>query len=113
MREEALVMGWSPVFLSCHLVVRVEKGQQLVARVMIWVRVDEPELEGGGVRRERAAQACLPGMCEGWVGAPRAAGLGIFLETLSEQPLDTVAASLSQCPMVRYRAPALGQTPVP
>lgn len=66
----------------------------------------------GRVRREQATQACLLGTHKGWVGAPGAIGQGIFLETLSEQPLDTVAASLSQCHMVRYRGPALGQSPV-
>ena len=93
--------------------VRVEKGEQLAACVIIRVRVDEPELEGRqGEIEEGAGYAGLPAWhSRGWVAAPGAAGPGIFLETLSEQPFDTVAASLSQCPMVRYRVPSLGQTP--
>lgn len=46
MSESASVMGWSPVFFGYHLVVHVEKEEQLVARVVTWVTVDEPELEG-------------------------------------------------------------------
>lgn len=39
-------MGWSLVRSSYHLVVRVEKGEQLVVCVIIRVRVNEPELKG-------------------------------------------------------------------
>lgn len=46
MSEYALVRGWSLVHSSYHVVVCVGTGEQLVACVIIWVRVNEPELKG-------------------------------------------------------------------
>lgn len=38
MSEQSLVVGWSPVCCSDPLVVRVEKGEHLVACVIIRVK---------------------------------------------------------------------------
>lgn len=68
MSESASVMGWSPVFFGYHLVVHVEKEEQLVARVVTWVTVMNLSWRGGSQEREEAAEqatrACLLGTHE-------------------------------------------------